>query len=711
MATYIPNATQTTEPVESRTVESAALEFRTLKTSINERLDAETDARVAGDDNLQTQAAVQDERIKAIEAALLTFGDGSGMPGTVYVQRLSGTGAQTVFTLNVSVPASALIDIFINGVYQNKDTFTISGTSLTFSEAPPAGTGNIEVMISITLANVETDASLVSFRATDSIAVVRTAQDKMRDVVNVKDFGAVGDGVADDTAAVQAALNVGGRVEFDGTSLVSSTLVVKSGTYLVGVNGGGVKLASLANVHLIQNANYDSGLDEDIVFDSLTLDGNVANQTNDGAYKHGIRLKNVSGLVIKGCTIRNVCTDCVNLISCENAQIINCVMHGAYNHAVTFQECHGLLGQGNVIYQCGSKTDATGYASSGHAFIGVNVACNNVRIVGNYVYDMGDSCLRNERAGQGWVIANNIVVNSGKDSIKVMGVVGSSTKPKANVISGNIVINAGNAGIVANGDGTIVTNNSIYGTGKNTAGAGVGKWFSSAPGIAVLDNSVDVVVTGNYVREAYAIGIFFEGGSRGVISSNQVTACGTNGIELVNHDGAAIEGNSVFNNGTLLTATHAGIRVQGTASNYSQHSIKNNRCYNTGATGQLWGIRLEGGANVSDSTVQFNQLWGNTNAAQLFSDWGGAGIVINQNSGYKTENRGVATIPAGSTSVTVLHGLSTTPDRSKFSITPLDDLGSATTRFFVGPPNSTQFLIGINAAASGDKSFAWQVLP
>jgi len=223
MTTYIPNAIQIAEPVESRTVESAALEFRTLKTSINERLDAETDARVAGDDNLQTQASVQDERIKAIEAALLAFGDGSGMPGTVYVQRLSGTGAQTAFTLNVSVPTSALIDIFINGVYQNKDTFTISGTSLTFSEAPPAGTNNIEVVVSITLANVETDASLVSFMATDSTAVVRTAQDKLRESVSVKDFGAVGDGVADDTAAIQAAIN----------SFRDGTLLIPGGDYKI----------------------------------------------------------------------------------------------------------------------------------------------------------------------------------------------------------------------------------------------------------------------------------------------------------------------------------------------------------------------------------------------------------------------------------------------------------------------------------------------
>lgn len=65
-------------------------------------------------------------------------------------------------------------------------------------------------------------AGLVSFSQEPAGAVARTVLDKLRDTVNARDFGAVGGGVIDDYAAIQAALNNSG----DGC-----TVLLSPGTY------------------------------------------------------------------------------------------------------------------------------------------------------------------------------------------------------------------------------------------------------------------------------------------------------------------------------------------------------------------------------------------------------------------------------------------------------------------------------------------------
>lgn len=49
----------------------------------------------------------------------------------------TGTGAQVIYALGGTPATANTIDVYINGVYQNKNTYTVSGTNLTFSQAPP----------------------------------------------------------------------------------------------------------------------------------------------------------------------------------------------------------------------------------------------------------------------------------------------------------------------------------------------------------------------------------------------------------------------------------------------------------------------------------------------------------------------------------------------------------------------------------------------
>ena len=278
MATYIPNATQTTEPVESRTVESAALEFRTLKASIN----TEVVNRIAGDANLQAQNNAQDVRLTAIENALPFIGEG-GLPGTVYVQRLSGTGAQTVFTLNTAPQSNNVVDIYINGLYQNKDTFTVSGADVIFSEAPPAGTNNIEVQVTVTIALGETDASLVGFQQAGTGAVATTVQAKLRETVSVKDFGAVGDGVTDDWSALQTAINAGAAYIPAGTYRVTQPIILPSNAK---VRGAGIN-KTIIKSEVIGDSLFKCGTETIFIhMADMSLEGN--NLTGASGNGHAI---------------------------------------------------------------------------------------------------------------------------------------------------------------------------------------------------------------------------------------------------------------------------------------------------------------------------------------------------------------------------------------------------------------------------------------
>lgn len=60
------------------------------------------------------------------------------------IANFTGDGSQTVFALPSSPSSENNTQIFINGVYQQKNTYSVLSTSLTFS-APPPLTSSIEI--------------------------------------------------------------------------------------------------------------------------------------------------------------------------------------------------------------------------------------------------------------------------------------------------------------------------------------------------------------------------------------------------------------------------------------------------------------------------------------------------------------------------------------------------------------------------------------
>ncbi len=61
------------------------------------------------------------------------------------VDYFSGNGSTTAFTLSIAPASVNAIDVEVSGVSQSPQTYTISGTTLTFSAAPPSGSSNIVV--------------------------------------------------------------------------------------------------------------------------------------------------------------------------------------------------------------------------------------------------------------------------------------------------------------------------------------------------------------------------------------------------------------------------------------------------------------------------------------------------------------------------------------------------------------------------------------
>ena len=187
-----------------------------------------------------------DESGNVTAAAPSDFFGNAVLGGNFIVNTATGDGSQTAFGLTVAPGIKTNIQIHIDGVYQNKSTFSLSGSTVTFTEAPPLNAA-IEFMMGESVTTITGDASAITYNQGGTGAQDRTVENRLQDFISVKDFGAAGDGVVDDTAAIRAAIiaNYSRTLFFPkGTYLVSETIDIDFGLTLQGEQGSVIKFAS-----------------------------------------------------------------------------------------------------------------------------------------------------------------------------------------------------------------------------------------------------------------------------------------------------------------------------------------------------------------------------------------------------------------------------------------------------------------------------------
>lgn len=175
--------------------------------------------------------------------------------GTLRIESFVATAGQTDFVLDVSPGVPENVEVYDQGIFMEPGIdYTLGGTDQkTISFFSGRTLDNRIVARYVELAPSDSvlrsdlinsssgkGSSLVSFTQTGVGAIARTMKDKGHDVVSVKDFGALGDGVTDDAAAIQAALNSGAsRVRLPaGTYMHSVGFSVPADTIF---DGDGVK--------------------------------------------------------------------------------------------------------------------------------------------------------------------------------------------------------------------------------------------------------------------------------------------------------------------------------------------------------------------------------------------------------------------------------------------------------------------------------------
>lgn len=342
-----------------------------------------------------------------------------------------------------------------------------------------------------------TGASSLGSAATTATggSTARTLADRFAVILNVKDFGAVGDGSTDDTAAIQNAVNSGLPVYFPRSSgcYVTDKITIASNNRTIFGDG-----AQLCMSPLSLNPMFDLGTSSNVEIYGLRLTGNRATQTSVSSGSNAISSSSGSSQIrIHDNYIDQWTKHGISLDGVTDANVSRNYVTGSYRGA-------GILISATTISTrviVDSNTIYNVQLAGIHSFVGVNdfVVSNNLIDGTNQGIGSGavaDCITDYQPAPQGTnvTIANNTCRNSGNNGIHV----GADNL----VITGNDIYNATLYGILAAMGANslpdvstrcVVSNNTIHNTTRSD---------STKLGISIRD-CLYVTATGNVVDTSY----------------------------------------------------------------------------------------------------------------------------------------------------------------------------------------------------------------
>lgn len=242
-----------------------------------------------------------------LDGVLVGAGDLNAAGATLYSDNYTGNGSTVAFTMSYQPFIKDNTQVYIDGVYQNKAGYSISGTTLTFSEAPPLNS-DIEIVVARSLDTAATDAANVGYTQGGTGSVNTTVESKLQEFVSVKDFGAVGDGVTDDTAAITNAIASQAPLYFGDETYRITAPIAQTLTKDVLWEGRGGKIIYDNPSHTEYAIRLSDTTGVDIVINDLTIDGskqankilevlnNTSNSTPTNFVANELRVKNCKRL-------------------------------------------------------------------------------------------------------------------------------------------------------------------------------------------------------------------------------------------------------------------------------------------------------------------------------------------------------------------------------------------------------------------------------